>query len=73
MESRPDNAGKPQYKDPKNIAIALLVLIALIMGLFLLRGRLPAVGPEKAAEQPPSGSVSVVEVKFDKENNSFVD
>ncbi len=74
MESRPDNAGKPRYKDPKNIAIALLVLIALVMGFFLLRDEMPAKGPEKAAEQPSSsGSVSVVEVKFDKENNSFVD
>ncbi|HML96348.1 MAG TPA: MG2 domain-containing protein [Thermodesulfobacteriota bacterium] len=74
MESRPDNAGKPQYKDPKNIAIALLVLIALVMGFFLLRDKLPAEGPEKTAEQPAaSGSVSVVEVRFDKENNSFVD
>ena len=73
MESQPDNAGKPQYKDPKNIAIALLVLIALVMGFFLFKDELPGEAPEKAAERPAAGDVSVVEVKFDKENNSFVD
>ena len=74
MENTAGNGKRPQYKDPKNIAIALLVLIALVMGFFLFRGDMSAKGPEKAAEQPTaSGSVSVVEVKFDKENNSFAD
>ena len=66
MENTADNGQKPQYKDPKNIAIALLVLIALAMGFFLLRDEMPAKGPEKAAEQPAaSGGMSVVEVKYD--------
>ena len=52
MENTAGNGKRPQYKDPKNIAIALLVLIALVMGFFLFRGDMPAKGPEKAAEQP---------------------
>ncbi len=73
MENTEDNGNKPQYKDPKNIAIALLVLIALVMGVFLFKDKLPGEATEKAAEKPAAGDVSVVEVKFDKENNAFVD
>ncbi len=71
MGNSSDN--KPRFNDPKNIAIALLVLIALIMGFLLVKNNLPISGMKKTLSAAKGGSVSVVEVKFDDQDNSFVD
>ncbi len=62
---------KPGFRDPKNAAIGLLVLIVLIMGLLLAKNYLPGTGAKKVLTGV--GGVSVVEVKFDTQDNSFVD
>ena len=72
MANPTNNSNKELIGDPKNVAIALLVLIVLVMGFLLINNlrqdKVSIVSP------PPGGEkVSVVEVKFDKENNEFVD
>lgn len=62
---------KPGFRDPKNVAIALLVLIVLIMGGLLVKDNLSVSGAKKIISGP--GGVSVVEVKFDTQDNTFVD
>jgi hypothetical protein len=64
-------AKKAGFRDPKNIAIALLVLIVLVMGFLLAKNYLPGNGARKILTG--SGGVSVVEVKFDTQDNTFVD
>ena len=70
MENSSEN--KPRFSDPKNVAIALLVVIVLVMGLLLAKNNLPLTGAEKVLTKV-SGGVSVVEVKFDAQDNTFVD
>jgi uncharacterized protein YfaS (alpha-2-macroglobulin family) len=64
---------KPLYRDPKNISIALLVLIVVIMGLMLIKKNLPTSSVKNALTAVKGGGISVVEVKFDKQDNNFVD
>ncbi len=71
MGNSPEN--KHQINDPRNIAIALLVLIALIMGFFLVKNNLSDSGDEKPPSVESARAVSVVEVKFDGKENRFVD
>ncbi len=70
MDNSSEN--RPAFRDPKNVAIALLVLIVLIMGLLLAKNNLPVTGAKKVLTGI-SGGVSVVEVKFDTQDNTFVD
>ena len=63
---------KPGFSDPKNVAIALLVVIVLIMGGLLVKDNLPVSGAKKVLTDV-SGGVSVVEVKFDTQDNAFLD
>jgi uncharacterized protein YfaS (alpha-2-macroglobulin family) len=72
MANPTNNSNKELIGDPKNVAIALLVLIVLVMGFLLINN----LRQDKVSivSTPPGGEkVSVVEVKFDKENNEFVD
>lgn len=71
MGDSPDN--KHHISDPKNVAIALLVLIVLIMGFLLVKNNLSDSGDEKPARVESGESVSVVEVKFDGKENRFID
>ncbi|HVY54868.1 MAG TPA: MG2 domain-containing protein, partial [Thermodesulfobacteriota bacterium] len=61
------------FRDPKNVAIALLVLIVLIMGGLLVKDNLHRLSGVKKVVSGPGGGVSVVEVKFDTQDNAFVD
>jgi hypothetical protein len=45
MENSSEN--KPRFSDPKNVAIALLVVIVLVMGLLLAKNNLPLTGAKK--------------------------
>ncbi|MGH7808434.1 MAG: hypothetical protein ACRENT_10130, partial [Thermodesulfobacteriota bacterium] len=69
--SGPDNP-KHKFGDWKNIAIAALVLLVVIMGFILAKDRLRERGKEAATGDKGEG-VAVFDVKFDRENQSFVD
>ena len=73
MSDSADN-GKHKIQDPKNIAIALLVLIVIVMGFLLVKNYLKPEGEEETViRKDAAGGVSVVEVKFDTQDNKFVD
>jgi uncharacterized protein YfaS (alpha-2-macroglobulin family) len=69
--SGPDNP-KHKFGDWKNIAIAALVLLVVIMGFILAKDRLRERGKETATGDKGEG-VAVFDVRFDRENQGFVD
>ena len=72
MANSANNSNKELIRDPKIVVISLLVLIVLIMGFLLIKNILQDKAPA-ISKYTDSEKVSVVEVKFDKENNEFVD
>lgn len=72
MSDSADN-GKFRIQDPKNIAIALLVLIVIVMGFLLVKNYLKPDGKKETVRKDSAVGVSVVEVKFDTQDNKFVD
>ena len=69
--SGPDNP-KHKFGDWKNIAIAALVLLVVIMGFILAKDKLGG-GVKGVATGDKAEGVAVFDVKFDRENQSFVD
>lgn len=59
-------------KDAKNIAIVILVVAIVIMGFILSKDKLRE-GEKGAATGDKGEGVAVFDVKFDRENQSFVD
>jgi len=67
-----DNSNERNIKDPKNIAIFLLLLIALIMGALLAKNY-SAERRTDTAQVQKGDAASVVEVRYDDRDNRFID
>lgn len=72
MTNPPEKKSNILFGDPRNVAIALLVIILVVMGVHLInnffQGRTPVITNGSEGD-----NVSVVEVKFDKDYNEFAD
>ncbi|HWP90845.1 MAG TPA: alpha-2-macroglobulin [Thermodesulfobacteriota bacterium] len=68
------NSDKPKriFQDWKNIAIAILVIVVVVMGFILGKDRLGGGVKETGVDGKGEG-VAIFDVKFDRENQSFVD
>lgn len=72
MANSQENNNKALIGDPKNVAIVLLALIVVVMGALLINN----VRQDRdtlISKSSDSEKISVVEVRFDKENNEFAD
>ena len=68
------NSGKPKqiFQDWKNISIAILVIVVVVMGFVLGKDKVGEKVKEAAIDDKGEG-VAIFDVKFDRENQSFID
>ena len=71
MPDSSDNKVKSRLSDPRNIVIAVLALMVLVMGYFIYVRELPQSPGEPAVKS--GDGVSIVDVRYDDEAMNSVD